>query len=342
MKKLNVLVLLSISVVVAACSTLVGDNVSPQLLAQTKVLFAPVQPVSEQEVNTPSAVLGRALFWDQRVSRDGKTACASCHEAADWSSDKRRFSINARGLPTTMHSQPVFLSQEQPALRWLGDRRDGAHQARGSITGSMGFDTAEAVVPVLKALGYEAMFRATFPGQADPVTPDNYAKAIEVYQRTLRTPAAFDKFLNGDNKALSSQQVVGLEKFVAYGCVGCHSGALLGGTAFQKFGLVKDYWAATGSEKVEPGRFAVTKKEEDKQVFRVAMLRNIAKTAPYFHDGSVAKLEDAVRVMAEVQLGRKAPDADVADIVAFLGSLTGDIPKHYAAPAQLVGTATAR
>ncbi len=342
MKKLNLLGLLSVSSVLAACSTLVADPVSPQLLAQAKALFAPVQPVSEQEVNTPQAVLGRALFWDQRVSRDGKTACASCHEAADWSSDKRRFSINARGLPTTMHSQPVFLAQEQPMLRWLGDRRDGAHQAQGSISGSMGFDDAKAVIPVLKALGYEAMFSATYPSQSDPVTPENYAKALEVYQRTLRTPSAFDKFLNGDSKALSPQQVVGLEKFVAYGCVGCHSGALLGGTAFQKFGLVKDYWLATGSEKVEPGRFAVTKKEEDKQVFRVAMLRNIAKTAPYFHDGSVAKLEDAVRVMAEVQLGRNAPDADVADIVAFLNSLTGDIPKHYAAPVQWVGAAPAR
>jgi cytochrome c peroxidase len=164
------------------------------------------------------------------------------------------------------------------------------------------------------------------------VTTANYAKALMAYQRTLRTPAPFDAFLAGNDQALDSRQLAGLDKFVAYGCVGCHNGALLGGNSFQKFGVVKDYWLATGSKKTDAGRVSFTKKEEDRYVFRVPMLRNIAMTAPYFHDGSVATLDDAVRVMADVQLGRKAPDADVADIVAFLGSLTGPIPSHYAAP----------
>jgi cytochrome c peroxidase len=313
-----------------------ADSLGDKLLATAKTLFAPVLPVSEKEINTAEAVLGRALFWDTRISLDGKTACASCHAAEDWSADKRKLSINAKGQPTTMHSQAMFMAQDQTVLCWYGDRRDGAHQAQGSISGSMGFENAQAVVPALKAAGYEAAFAAAFPtppaGQADAVTPENYARALQIYQRTLRTPAPFDQFLNGNAQALNTEQLSGLDKFVSYGCVGCHSGPLLGGNSLQKFGVVKDYWLATGSTKVDAGRFNITKKEEDKYVYRVPMLRNIAKTAPYFHDGSVDKLEDAVRVMAEVQLGRQAPDADVADIVAFLTSLTGDVPKHYAPP----------
>jgi cytochrome c peroxidase len=148
------------------------------------------------------------------------------------------------------------------------------------------------------------------------------------------TPAPFDRFLAGDDSALSDRQKAGLRTFIANGCAGCHNGTLLGGTALQRFGVVKQYWSETGSEKVDVGRFAITKKEEDRYVFRVPMLRNIAKTAPYFHDGSIDPLDRAVRIMASVQLGRMLDDATVATIVAFLESLTGDVPEHYAPPGQ--------
>jgi len=142
-----------------------------------------------------------------------------------------------------------------------------------------------------------------------------------------------NRFLAGDDRALNAKQQAGLRTFIATGCTACHNGTLLGGMTFQKFGLVKDYWLETGSEKPDIGREAMTKKAEDRYVFRVAMLRNVAKTAPYFHDGSVAQLDKAVRVMAAVQLGRQLDDQAVASIVAFLESLTGDVPVHYAAPA---------
>jgi cytochrome c peroxidase len=125
-----------------------------------------------------------------------------------------------------------------------------------------------------------------------------------------------------------------MRTFISTGCAGCHNGANLGGAMFQRFGLVKDYWPETGSEKPDQGRFAVTKKEEDRYVFRVPMLRNVAKTAPYFHDGSVERLDRAVRVMASVQLGRTLDDASVADIVSFLESLTGEVPPNYAPPGK--------
>ncbi len=319
------------AIVLAACATNDGTAID-SLRQRTAPLFGTVLPSTAAEVNTPQARLGRALFWDVRLSLDGKTACASCHTTEAWSADKRALSINAKGEPTTLHSQPMFMAQDQVALRWYGDRRDGAHQAERSITGSMGFGNAQAMVEALRRLGYEEPFQAAFPSASDALSAANYAQALAAYQRTLRTPAPFDAFLQGDNRALSMQQRIGLEKFVGNGCIACHRGPLLGGDSFQKFGIHKDYWLATGSTSIDTGRYAATKKEEDRYVYRVPMLRNVARTAPYFHDGSVATLPQAVRVMAEVQLGRNLPAQDVDDIVAFLESLTGAIPAHYAPP----------
>ncbi|MEO8808530.1 MAG: cytochrome c peroxidase, partial [Burkholderiaceae bacterium] len=265
-------------------------------------------------------------------SLDGKTACASCHPARDWGADSRRFSVDARGKPTGRHSQTVFNSMSQPVLRWTGDRPSGAAQAEGSMTGSLGFAKKEDAVAALTANGYEARFRAVFADDAEPLNLRNYGRALAAYQATLTTPAPFDRFLAGDNTALSAAQQAGLRSFVTLGCVGCHNGALLGGSTLQRFGLTREYWAMTGSNPVDSGRFGQTQKEEDRYVFRVAMLRNIAKTAPYFHDGSVQHLDVAVRVMAELQLGQKLNDEQVASIVSFLESLTGEVPAHYAPP----------
>lgn len=319
------------ALLVGCASSTPGPEVSA-LRERVAPLFGTVAPVTQAEVNAPAATLGRALFWDTRLSLDGKTACASCHTREAWSADKRPLSTNAKGQLTTLHSQPMFMAQDQTALRWYGDRKDGQQQAERSISGSMGMPSAAEMVPLMRRHGYEAAFAQAFGSETDPITPANYGRALQAYQRTLRTPAPFDAFLTGDLRALNSQQTRGLDKFVATGCAACHNGALLGGRSLQKFGLVKDYWLATGSKVVDMGRFNATKNEADKYVYRVPMLRNISQTAPYFHDGSVNRLEDAVQVMAQVQLGRELPDTDVADIVAFLGSLTGAIPSHYAAP----------
>jgi cytochrome c peroxidase len=283
---------------------------------------------------SPQAQLGRELFWDTRASADGKTACASCHPARDWGADRRRFSPDARGALTSRHSPTVFNSMNQPTLRWLGDRKSGADQAEGSLTGSLGFASKEAGMAKLAELGYPEKFRTAFAGEADALTSGNYGRALEAYQATLVTPAAFDRFLAGDDRALDERQKAGLRRFIATGCAGCHNGVNIGGNTFQKFGLTKDYWLETGAEKPDVGRFAMTKKEEDRYVFRVPMLRNVAKTAPYFHDGSVERLDRAVRVMATLQLGRTLDDAAVAEIVSFLEALTGDVPANYAPPGK--------
>jgi cytochrome c peroxidase len=328
------LVTLGLALLGSACALQVPEA-TRELHQRAAGLFGVVQPVSPQELASPVAQLGRALFWDTRLSQDGKTACASCHARADWSSDSRPQSINARGQPTTLHSQPMFMAQDQVALRWYGDRTDGVHQAERSITGSMGLSKAQDIVPLLLEHGYQPLFAAAFGRELDPVSPANYARALQAYQRTLRTPAAFDRFLTGDTNALDASQLRGLERFISLGCAACHQGALLGGNSMQKFGLVKDYWLATGSSKIDEGRFAATRLETDRYVYRVPMLRNIEKTGPYFHDGSVAKLDAAVRVMAEVQLGRTLAAAEVQDITSFLASLTGALPHHYASPERM-------
>lgn len=299
---------------------------------QAAALFGRIEALSPPA--TREVDLGRTLFWDTRLSADGKTACATCHPAADWGADGRRFSTDARGALTPRQSPTIFNASTQPALRWLGDRKDFAEQAEGSLTGSMGFATKDLAVERIKGLQYETAFRAAYPQDPQPVSAVNYGRAIAAYEATLSTPAPFDRFVAGEDAALSASQQAGLRAFIANGCVGCHNGPLLGGKTFQKFGIVKDYWLETGSEKPDVGREAVTRKEEDRYVFRVPMLRNVAKTAPYFHDGSVDRLDRAVRVMAAVQLGKTLDDASVASIVSFLESLTGEIPANYAPPGQ--------
>lgn len=322
-------------VAVAALLSAAGIAIAADdsLREQALRLFGRVEAASTSAL-TPETELGRALFWDRRVSSDGNTSCATCHEPRDWGADHRRFSPDAQGKLTSRNSPTVFNSMGMSSLRWLGDRKTGAEQAEGSMTGSLGFASKEAAVERLKELQYLAAFRKAYPDDAEPFSARNYGRALAAYQATLTTPAPFDRFVAGEESALTDRQKSGLRAFIATGCVTCHNGSLFGGTALQRFGIVKDYWLETGSDKVDMGRYSVTKKEEDRYVFRVPTLRNIAKTAPYFHDGSVETLDRAVRIMASVQLGRTLDDATTAVIVDFLESLTGEVPSHYAPPGQ--------
>jgi cytochrome c peroxidase len=323
---------LRIAAGIAAALCIALAHADEGLRREARTLFGELKPAAATA--SPEAELGRALFWDERVSLDGKTACASCHFARDWGADRRPFSPDARGALTSRHSPTVFNSMTQPMLRWLGDRKTGADQAESSMTGSMGFGSKEAGIAKLAQLEYAPKFRAVYPKDAEPLSAQNYARALAAYQSTLATPAPFDRFVAGDDGALGARQQAGLRAFIATGCAGCHNGTNFGGTTLQRFGVAKDYWTETGSQKIDQGRFAITKKEEDRFIFRVPMLRNVAKTAPYFHDGSVDTLERAVRVMASVQLGRSLEEATLADIVSFLESLTGGVPANYAPPGE--------
>ena len=321
--------ILTRATVLAACLSCPLVVAQEDIQSHARKLFGSIKSPKPQELSSPEVVLGRKLFWDARMSGDGKTSCASCHTPDAWAADARPQSIDARGKQTPRNSLTVFNSMGQPALRWLSDRNDGALMAEGLLTGPMGFDSLDAARSRLAELGYEAEFKSVFAGQDKPLSTANFGKAVAAYQSTLVTPAPFDQYLAGDSKALGAKQKRGLRKFVEVGCAGCHAGALLGGTSTQKFGIVRDYWELTGSKNIDMGRAAVTKRDEDRHVFRVPSLRNVVKTGPYFHDGSVENLGSAVAIMGEVQLGKKLDSETITEIVEFLGALTGGIPANF-------------
>ncbi len=319
------------SLIIAFATTCaMGDDT--QLRQEAGKLFGVIEVAQASLLAAPDVALGRALFWDNRLSADGKTACASCHRREDHGADRRTFSSDAKGKLTKRNSQTVFNSTGQLSLRWTGNRKSAAEQAEKSLTGSMGFATPDDAVRKMRELGYEAAFRKAYPDEAEPISAAGYGRAIEAYERTLVTPAAFDRFLAGEDGALSVRQKNGLRKFIDIGCADCHSGPLLGGDSLQTFGVMKEYWIATGSKNIDSGRFEDTQKDADKYVFRVSMLRNIATTGPYFHDGSVTGLLKAVQVMAEAQLGVSLADNDAGDILELLNSLTGQVPEHFSSP----------
>jgi cytochrome c peroxidase len=203
-------------------------------------------------------------------------------------------------------------------------------QARQSVIGppSFGMPSYEAVVKKLKEIkGYVELFKKAFPIDNDPVTVDNFAKAMGAFERTLVTPSQFDSFLKGDITALNGQEKRGLRTYMEAGCIMCHFSPYLGGQVYQKSGIFGPYWNYTKSESIDEGRYVVTKNEADKYVFKVPINRNVEKTAPYFHDGAVDKLEDAVWIMGKIQLGKDLNKAQVEEVVAFLKSLTGKIPE---------------
>lgn len=217
-------------------------------------------------------------------------------------------------------------------IHWRGDREDLEDQVAKAVTSPItsGHSDEKAIVDRLGQIpGYAPLFEAAFPDDPRPMTVRNIAKAIGAYERTLVTPSAFDRYLTGDTDALPPKARAGLKTFIYTGCIACHNGVLVGGGSYRKFGVVEDYWKATGSQTVDNGRADVTKNPEDLYVFRVASLRNIARTSPYFHDGSVGTLPEAVKVMARVQLGVTLSDSETTEIVAFLESLTGELPANF-------------
>jgi cytochrome c peroxidase len=283
---------------------------------------------------TPALVeLGRALFFDPRMSIDSTTSCARCHQPALYGTDALAKShgnhdrLNARNAPTVLNAAL------QAKQHWTGNREDVEDQATKALTGPGSFGNPSFDVPMarLKAIaGYQPLFKAAFPNDPNPITPENWGKAIGAYERTLVSRSRFDEFLGGKLDALSANERQGLRAFINTGCVACHNGIGVGGGEFKKFGVVEDYWKLTGSQDIDEGRALDTKKAEDKFVFKVPTLRNVAMTGPYFHDGSVASLDAAVRTMAKVQLGAALGENEVHDIVAFLGSLTGPLPENFA------------
>ncbi len=309
-----------------------GNNGDEDLLKQANQLFGPLPKamVSEKNPITSEKVrLGKILFYETRISVDGTVSCARCHPIGLYAADGLKKSIgnnckfNPRNAPT------ILDAAGQISEHWIGNRVDVEDQAKQAVIGppSFGMPSYEAVEKKLKEIrGYENLFKKAFPADNNPVTVDHFAKAVGAFERTLVTPSAFDAFVKGEIGALKEQEKKGLRAYIQTGCMTCHSSTYFGGQMYQKFGIFEAYWKYTKSDPIDEGRYVVTKNEADKYVFKVPIHRNVAKTSPYFHDGSVDKLEDAVWIMGKIQLGKDLNRPQVEEIVTFLKSLTGKIP----------------
>jgi cytochrome c peroxidase len=271
--------------------------------------------------------LGEKLFHDKRLSVDGTIACASCHIIAEGGDDNLPRSRGVSGREGGVNAPTVLNAALNFVLFWDGRAPTLEDQAGGPLVNEKEMATTWA--HVLSLLGadpqYLALFKQAFP---DGVTEKNVRTSIATFERTLLTPGArFDRWLEGDKAALSEEEVAGYALFKSVGCIACHQGQNVGGNMFQKFGVLGDYFKERGNiTRDDYGRFNVTGLESDRFVFRVPSLRNVELTAPYFHDGSAATLEQAVRTMARYQLGRPLEDADVGRLVAFLKTLTAPVP----------------
>jgi cytochrome c peroxidase len=287
-----------------------------------KFAFAPLPEVAASAENpiTPQKVaLGRRLYLDTRLSKDETISCNSCHNLKTFGVDNEPTSPGHKGQRGGRNSPSSFNAALHATQFWDGRAATVEKQALGPILnpGEMAMPSEAAVIERLKKdKTYPAEFAAAFPAEKDPLSYANVGNAIGAFERTLITPSRLDDFLKGDDKALTPEEKKGAQLFVQTGCTACHNGAGVGGMMFQKLGLVKPY------PTTDMGRFEVTKNDADKMMFKVPSLRNVAKTGPYFHDGSVKTLEEAVSKMAEYQLGRQLTAEQVNEIVIFLNALT--------------------
>jgi cytochrome c peroxidase len=302
------------------------------LTEKAQRLFSPIpkelKTLKGKPITSELVELGKALYFDPRLSKSDFISCNSCHNVGMGGADYQGTSVGhgwkrgPRNAPTVLNS--VF----NIAQFWDGRAEDLKEQAKGPVQAAVEMNnTPELIVNTLNSMpGYKRMFVRAFPDEKDPVSFDNMAHAIEVFEATLLTPdSPFDKYLKGDERALTAQERAGLDKFISKGCVACHGGINMGGTGYYKFGVME----RPQSELLagDTGRFKVTSLEKDQYFFKSPSLRNIALTPPYFHSGKVWSLEEATDIMGSVQLGIPLSKADTQDIVAFLRATTGIQPQ---------------
>ncbi len=287
-----------------------------------EVVASAGNPITEEKV-----ALGRMLYYEPRLSKSQQISCNTCHKLDAYGVDGEPTSDGHKGQKGDRNSPTVYNAAGHVAQFWDGRAADVEEQAKGPVMNpvEMAMPSEKVVIAVLKSMPeYVEAFKKAFPEDKDPITLENVAKAIGTFERKLVTPSRWDKFLRGDKAALTDEEKAGFNLFVKSGCQTCHQGVLVGGSLFEKLGAAKP-WPDTS----DPGREKVTKNEADRMVFKVPSMRNVEKTAPYYHDGRVRTLEEAISLMALHQVDEKLTDAQVKSIVAWLKTLTGEIPADY-------------
>lgn len=286
----------------------------------------PVRPIPLTiKLDSRRLELGARLFKDPLLSKDGSVSCASCHALDKGGVDGRQRSLGIDRAEGQVNAPTVFNSGFNFKQFWDGRAETLEAQVDGPLQSAaeMGSNWPDVIGKLRRDPSYVAAFRDIYP---DGVSRKNVTNAIAEFERSLVTPnARFDRFLRGDGSALNENEKAGYRNFKAYGCISCHQGVNVGGNMFQRMGVMGDYFADRGGiTGADFGRFNVTGDVADKFTFKVPSLRNVARTAPYFHDGSAQTLEQAVGVMAKYQLGRPLPPQDLKQMVEFLGTLTGE------------------
>lgn len=312
----------------------IGERVRKMYKPLELIAENPDNPVTDEKVH-----LGKVLYFDKRLSKDGTQSCNSCHNLETFGVDQLATSPGDAGENGNRNSPTVLNAAFHTTQFWDGRAKDVEEQAGMPITNpvEMAIPSEEFLVERLSGIElYNDLFPKAFPEDESALTYENIEKAIAAFERTLVTRSKFDDYLEGSAGALTLQEKKGLKTFLDVGCATCHMGSLLGGNMFQKFGVYGNYWDLTGSATIDEGRFEVTKNEADKYMFKVPSLRNVAETYPYFHDGSVADLGEAIKIMAKTNLNKDLTEEEVGDLVAFMGSLTGEVTSEMSSmPAEL-------
>jgi len=282
-----------------------------------------IKPIPQKiEVNEAKAALGKKLFFDPALSRDNSVSCATCHDLANGGDDGQKVSFGVNGMKGEVNAPTVYNAVFNFRQFWDGRAKDLKEQALGPIVNPVEMNQKfEILIPKLqKEPYYRRMFGELYP---DGVTKENLADALAAYEKTLITPnAPFDRYLEGDTHAISEKAKEGYRLFKSKGCIICHNGMNIGGNLYNRFGVYED------ANSTDLGRFNITGREEDKYVFKVPSLRNVALTSPYMHDGRFETLREAVAFMTQYQLGRFMQDDEIDAIVAFLKTLSGQIPQQ--------------
>ena len=334
MRHLGVVLLAGLAL---ACQRQQDVTIDPAQLAA----FAPLPASVSSEANpvTPAKVdLGWRLYYETQLSADGSQSCNSCHLLDAYGADGKPVSTGVTGQQGGRNAPTVYNAAGHIAQFWDGRAPDVEEQAKGPILNPIEMampSPSDVLARLEKVPGYVDAFKAAFPDDPKPVSYDNLGRAIGAFERELLTPSRWDKYLAGDQTALTVEEKQGLKEFLDAGCQGCHNGPYMGGRMFQRMGLVTPW-----PREQDVGRFAVTQIPADSMVFKVPSLRNVAKTGPYFNTGEVASLDEGVRLMGRHQLGVELSDVQLASIIVFLGALTGDVPAKYVVPPPPFGSTT--
>lgn len=303
-----------------------------ELAKKADNFFKSISTVEYTSIPQGKIDLGKKLYFDKALSKNGTISCNSCHNLSTFGVDNQSFSLGDTKQLGGRNSPSVIYASLHAMQFWDGRAKDVEEQAGGPLLNPVehGIPNKEFLEKKLRAMPeYQTAFKSVFPNDKEPITFANLTNAIGAFERQLLPKSRFDAFLDGAETALNDQEKKGLTAFIDNGCTTCHSGVAIGGQLMQKFGLYGDYTKLTHSKKVDRGLYDRTKKEGDQFVFKVPSLRNSEKTYPYFHDGSVASLQEAIKIMGKLQVNKELSAADASAIEAFIKTLTADVDLKY-------------